>query len=176
MQDPPADQVARPGPPELTLRSRRMYEIAQQAAEPFALQTGEEEIKLPLDIEETPELPLDEQRLQQAVGNLLSNALKYTSRGGTVLMRTRVRGTQAELSVSDSGIGMSAQEQTNLFTPYYRTRTARDSAIAGHGIGLSLTRQIVVGHGGQISVRSRPGEGSAFTLHFSLDGMASAGA
>ena len=119
---------------------------------------------------------LDGQRLQQAVGNLLSNALKYTSRGGTVLLRTCVSGTQAELNVIDSGMGMSDQEQTNLFTPYYRTRTARDSAITGHGIGLSLTRQIVVAHGAQISVRSRPGDGSAFTLHFSLDGMASAGA
>ena len=104
------------------------------------------------------------------MGNLLSNALKYTPRGGTVQVRTCVSGTQAELNVIDSGMGMSDQEQTNLFTPYYRTRTARDSAIAGHGIGLSVTRQIVVAHGAQISVRSRPGEGSAFTLHFALDG------
>ncbi|MDN5821487.1 MAG: ATP-binding protein, partial [Brachybacterium sp.] len=66
--------------------------------------------------------------------------------------------------------GMSDQEQTNLFTEYYRTQTARDSAIAGHGIGLSLTRRIVVAHGGQISVRSRPGEGSTFTIRLSLDG------
>lgn len=170
VQDLLADQVARSGTQELALRPRRLSEIAQQAAESFSLHAEEEGIELRLDIEETPELPLDDQRLQQAVGNLLSNALKYTPRGGTVLVRTCVRGTQAELNVIDSGIGMSDQEQTNLFTPYYRTRTARESAITGHGIGLSLTRQIVVAHGAQISVRSRPGEGSAFTLHFSLDG------
>ncbi|WP_172805647.1 ATP-binding protein [Brachybacterium avium] len=175
VQDLLADQVARSGTQELVLRPRRLSEIAQQAAESFALRAEEQGIALELDLEETPELPLDEQRLQQAVGNLLSNALKYTARGGTVLMRTGVRGTQVELNVIDSGMGMSDQEQTNLFTPYYRTRTARDSAIAGHGIGLSLTRQIVVGHGGQISVRSRPGEGSAFTLHFALDGTERAG-
>src|SRR5699024_11480621 len=91
-------------------------------------------------------------------------------RGGRVDLRTGVHGNHAELSVADTGIGMSAQEQRNLFTQYYRTRTARESTIAGHGIGLSLTRQIVLAHGGQISVRSQPGEGSAFTLHFALDG------
>jgi two-component system, NtrC family, sensor histidine kinase KinB len=170
VQDLLADQVARSGTQELALRPRRLSEIAQQTAESFALRAEEDGIVLELDLEETPELPLDAQRLQQAVGNLLSNALKYTPRGGTVQLRTCVHGSQVELNVIDSGIGMSDHEQTNLFTPYYRTRTARDSAITGHGIGLSLTRQIVVAHGGQISVRSRPGEGSAFTLHFSLDG------
>ena len=67
------------------------------------------------------------------------------------------------------------QEQTNLFTEYYRTATARDSAIEGHGIGLALTRQIVVAHGGQISVRSTQGTGSTFTIHFALDGDDGAG-
>lgn len=82
------------------------------------LQAEEEGIELTPDIAETPELPLDAQRLQQAVGTLLSNALKHTPRGGTVQMRTCVRGTQVELNVIDSGRGMSDQAQTNLFTPY----------------------------------------------------------
>lgn len=175
VQDLLADQVARSGTQELVLRPRRLSEIARQSTESFALRATEVGIALELDVEETPELPLDEQRLQQAVGNLLSNALKYTPRGGTVQVCTRVHRNQAELHVIDSGIGMSAQEQTNLFTPYYRTRTARDSAIAGHGIGLALTRQIVVAHGGQISVRSRPGKGSEFSLHFPLDGSEETG-
>jgi len=175
VQDLLADQVARSGTQELVLRPRRLSEIARQSTESFALRATEVGIALELDAEETPELPLDEQRLQQAVGNLLSNALKYTPRGGTVQVCTRVHRNQAELHVIDSGIGMSAQEQTNLFTPYYRTRTARESAIAGHGIGLALTRQIVVAHGGQISVRSRPGKGSEFSLHFPLDGSEETG-
>lgn len=176
VEDLLADQVARSGTQELTLRPRRLSEIAQQAAESFALRAEEAGIALELDLQETPELPLDAQRLQQAVGNLLSNALKYTGRGGRVDLRTGVHGNHAELSVADTGIGMSAQEQRNLFTQYYRTRTARESAIAGHGIGLSLTRQIVLAHGGQISVRSQPGEGSTFTLRFSLDGADGDGA
>src|SRR5699024_12453014 len=90
--------------------------------------------------------------------------------GGSVSCRTSLHATYAELSVVDAGNGISDQEQTNLFTDYYRTETARHSAIEGHGIGLSLTRRIVVAHGGQISVRSRPGEGSTFTVRLALDG------
>ncbi|HJG91514.1 MAG TPA: ATP-binding protein, partial [Brachybacterium massiliense] len=56
-----------------------------------------------------------------------------------------------------------------LFTDYYRTETARNSDIPGHGIGLSLTRRIVVAHNGQISVSSRAGEGSTFTIRFASD-------
>lgn len=170
VQDLLADQVSRAGTEELTLRPRRLSEIARRAVESAAPQAREAGIVLEADLEETPELPLDEKRVQQALGNLLSNALKYTPQGGRVHVRTSVRGNQLELSVVDTGIGMSMQEQAKLFTEYYRTRAARDSAIAGHGIGLALTRRIVVAHGGQISVRSRPGRGSTFTLRFALDG------
>ncbi|MCT2295213.1 ATP-binding protein [Brachybacterium muris] len=137
----------------------------------MALRAEDRGITLERRIVETPELPLDAQRLQQAVVNLLSNALKYTSSGGTVTVcvHTAVEDHHLELAVTDTGIGMSDQEQTNLFTDYYRTETARNSDIPGHGIGLSLTRRIVVAHGGQISVSSRPGEGSTFTIRFGLD-------
>ncbi|MDN5900462.1 MAG: ATP-binding protein [Brachybacterium sp.] len=170
VQDLLADQVTRSGTQQLELRPNRLSEIARQAAESFALRAEEEGVTLEVDTQETPEMPLDAKRFQQAVGNLLSNAVKYTPRGGTVRVLTTVESNHAQLSISDTGIGMSDQEQTNLFTEYYRTQTARDSAIAGHGIGLSLTRRIVVAHGGQISVRSRPGEGSTFTIRLSLDG------
>ncbi|MGO1226103.1 MAG: sensor histidine kinase [Brachybacterium sp.] len=103
------------------------------------------------------------------MGNLLSNALKYTPRGGTVRVHTCVHNNHAELNIIDSGIGMSDQEQTNLFTDFYRTETTRHSDIPGHGIGLSLTRRLVIAHGGQISVHSRPGSGSTFTIRFALE-------
>ena len=169
VQDLLADQVARSGTEKLTLRPARLSEIAQQAAESVALRAEERGIILERRIVETPELPLDAQRLQQAVGNLLSNALKYTPRGGTVCVHTMVEDHHLELAVTDTGIGMSDQEQTNLFTDYYRTETARNSDIPGHGIGLSLTRRIVVAHNGQISVSSRAGEGSTFTIRFASD-------
>ena len=169
VQDLLQDQVERSGPEKLTLRPARLSRIAEEVAESLALRAEELDITLERKISETPELPLDAHRVEQAVGNLLSNALKYTPRGGTVCVHTLVDNNQVELEVVDTGIGMSDQEQTNLFTDYYRTETARRSDIPGHGIGLSLTRRIVVAHGGQISVRSRPGAGSTFTIRFTLD-------
>jgi signal transduction histidine kinase len=166
VQDLLADQVTRSGTQQLTLRPHRLSEIAGESADSFALQAREQGIALEQEIHASPELPLDAHRVRQAVDNLLSNALKYTGRGGRVTVHTCVRGPDVELNVVDTGIGMSAKEQTALFTDYYRTPTARESAIAGHGIGLSLTRRIVVAHGGQISVRSTPGEGSTFTIRF----------
>ena len=170
VQDLLADQVTRSRTQDLTLRPQRLSGIAAASADAVALRAEAAGITLVREIEETPEQALDAKRLQQGVDNLLSNALKYTPRGGTVRVRTAVRENNAELSIIDTGMGMSDQEQTNLFTDYYRTETARHSTIEGHGLGLSLTRRIVVAHGGQISVRSRPGEGSAFTLRFGLDG------
>src|SRR5699024_8047001 len=105
----------------------------------------------------------------QAVDNLLANALKYTRRGGLIRLHTCVAGGAVELNVVDTGIGMSDAEQTNLFTDFYRTETARTSGIDGHGIGLALTRKIILAHGGQISVRSRPGSGSTFTIRLPLN-------
>ncbi|WP_157773357.1 sensor histidine kinase [Brachybacterium vulturis] len=171
VQDLLADQVTRSGTQQLQLRPQRLSELAQQSVNSFALRAAEAGITLETEIVETPELPLDSNRMQQAVDNLLSNAVKYTPRDGRVRVVTVVGESHLELRVVDSGIGMSAQEQTNLFTEYYRTATARDSAIEGHGIGLALTRRIVVAHGGQISVRSTQGTGSTFTIHFSLDGI-----
>lgn len=169
VQDLLADQVARAGTEKLTLRSVRLSDLAEQAAESFAPRAQELGITLVQEISTTPELSLDSQRIQQGVGNLLSNALKYTPRGGTVRVHTCVHNNHAELNIIDSGIGMSDQEQTNLFTDYYRTETARHSDIPGHGIGLSLTRRLVIAHGGQISVHSRPGSGSTFTIRFALE-------
>ena len=77
-------------------------------------------------------------------------------------------GQYVMLAVTDTGIGMSDQEQTDLFTDYYRTRTALESDITGHGIGLALTHRIVRAHGGQISVVSSPGSGSTFTIRLPI--------
>lgn len=174
VEDLLADQVTRSGTQELELRTHRLSEIACDSAASFRLEAAKAGVSFVQDFEPTPALPLDAPRLRQAVDNLLSNAVKYTPAGGTVTVRTSVQDGHAQLEVSDTGIGMSMQEQANLFTEYYRTATARGSTIAGHGIGLALARRIVVALGGQISVRSAPGEGSTFTLRFALDSFEAA--
>ncbi|WP_422115696.1 ATP-binding protein [Brachybacterium sp. UNK5269] len=163
-----ADQVLRSTDEGLRLRPRRVSEIADEVAESFAPQAAKAGITLIRETGETPAIPLDAHRMTQALDNLLSNALKYTPRGGIIRLHTCVAGGAVEVNVIDTGIGMSDAEQTNLFTDYYRTETARTSGIDGHGIGLALTRKLILAHGGQISVRSRPGQGSAFTIRLPL--------
>ena len=166
------DQAARSGSGVLTLRPARVSDLLRESVESVALRADELGLTLEQDLEETPLQQIDASRMRQAIDNLVSNALKYTPRGGTVRVHTCFAESSVELAVTDTGIGMSDQEQTDLFTDYYRTRTALESDIPGHGIGLALTHRIVLAHGGQISVLSTPGSGSTFTIRLPISGNA----
>ena len=157
------------GATKLDLQSSRLSELAAQAVESIAPRAERGGVTVVSDIAQTPRTDLDPARITQALGNLLSNAVKYTPRGGTVTVRTYVVDGAVLASVRDTGIGMSDREVANLFTNYYRTPTAVQHNISGHGIGLTLARRVLVAHGGQISVRSAPGKGSEFTLRLPMD-------
>jgi signal transduction histidine kinase len=107
---------------------------------------------------------LDAQRMGQVVDNLVSNAIKYTPAGGRVEVCLVLDGNRAELAVSDTGIGIGATDRDRLFTRFFRTRDARDQSIQGIGLGLSIAKSIVEGHGGRIEVESEPGSGSVFRV------------
>jgi signal transduction histidine kinase len=109
----------------------------------------------------------DPARLDQVLTNLLSNAFKYSPRGGTVRVAVVAAGGGAELRVSDEGIGIPAAEQGRLFQPFARG-SATPRNIPGAGLGLYITAQIVARHGGRIAVDSQPGRGSAFTVWLPL--------
>ena len=102
----------------------------------------------------------DAGQLEQVVCNLVSNALKFTEDGGTVECGVDVEGSQARLTVSDDGIGIPENEQSGLFTRFFRSTTATDRAIQGTGLGLNIASSIVRSHGGAISVVSAPGRGT----------------
>lgn len=157
------------GATKLDLQSARLSELAAQAVESIAPRAASGGVRIEVDLAQTPRTDLDPARITLALGNLLSNAVKYTPRGGTVTVRTSTVDGAVQASVSDTGIGMSDKEMAHLFTDYYRTPTALQHNISGHGIGLTLARRALVAHGGQISVRSEPGEGSEFTLRLPLD-------
>lgn len=111
---------------------------------------------------------VDGPHLAQAVENLLTNAVKFTPRGGTVHLAASVDGDEAVVSVTDTGVGMSAEEQRRAFDRFYRSRGARDTTVQGIGVGLAIVKQIMDAHDGRIELRSEPGQGSVFTLHLPL--------
>jgi signal transduction histidine kinase len=98
------------------------------------------------------------------VTNLLTNAVKFTSDGGTVSVRLRSDRESSEIVVQDSGVGISEADQEKLFTRFFRAATAFEDAIQGTGLGLTIVQAIVTLHGGEVEVTSRQGEGTTVTV------------
>ncbi len=111
-----------------------------------------------------PDTELDTNLLERAVVNLLSNAVKFTPQGGTISLNTVQAGEDIAIAISDSGIGIAEDEMENLFTKFYRTSSARYNAVQGSGLGLMIVKAIVEAHGGRVTVASKIGEGTTFTL------------
>ena len=111
----------------------------------------------------------DRSKLEQIVYNLTENALKYTPDGGQITVTLQARGHNAILSVQDNGVGIPEEDQAHIFERFYRVDKARSRDTGGTGLGLSIVRQLVTMHGGTITVQSKPGQGSTFTVQLPLD-------
>lgn len=112
----------------------------------------------------------DKEMIRRAVFNLVSNALKYTPRGGTVSVRMKVdeAAGQVSVEVSDTGVGISEQDLPRLFTKFFRVESSKKMA-KGTGLGLVLVKEVIESlHGGHVSVQSTMGKGSTFTISLSL--------
>ena len=110
----------------------------------------------------------DAELLEKALLNLLSNALKFTARGGSVTVAIRATEQHAVIRVEDTGVGVLPEELPRLFERFYQGQTSLMPEQGGSGIGLSLARELVVLHGGTISVQSVLGDGSVFTVQLPL--------
>jgi len=108
----------------------------------------------------------DPNGLHTVLLNLADNAIKYTPEGGAVKIVGSAAPEGYELAVSDTGVGIRLEHQGRIFERFYRVDKARDRATGGTGLGLSIVKHIMESHGGRVSVRSVPGEGSTFTVFF----------
>ncbi len=106
----------------------------------------------------------DADRLRQALLNLVDNAVKYTPAGGRVTLSLHREPGWVRITVADTGIGIAPEDLPHIFERFYRVDKARSRALGGTGLGLSIVQWIAQAHGGQITVESRPGVGSEFTL------------
>jgi signal transduction histidine kinase len=143
--------------------------IVREAVESAGAVARSRELDLRLELAPVPIVTGDKERLSQLIGNLVSNALKFTPAGGRVTVKTFVDGRHAVVEVEDDGIGIPAGEQDRLFQRFFRSSTATEQAIPGTGLGLVISRAIAEAHGGSIDVRSDAGSGACFRVELPLD-------
>ncbi len=106
----------------------------------------------------------DPHRLEQLIGNLVSNAIKYTPEGGTITLSLFGDGEWARIEVSDTGIGIPPEHLPHIFDRFYRVDKSRSRAGGGTGLGLAIVKGIAEQHGGKVTVTSEPGKGSTFSV------------
>ena len=152
-----APLLLEPGEVDLAALVRDAVELGRCRAE-------EAGVTLATELEPVARCIGDRDRLAQVLDNLLLNALKFTPPGGRVVVHLSQAGTQARIEVADTGIGIAEDDLPQLFDRFYRAKNATGRSVPGLGLGLTIVRTIVEGHGGTVRVRSRVGEGTAFTI------------
>ena len=125
--------------------------------------------KLTLVTDSLPEIVADKERIEQVIINVVSNAIKYTPDGGEIKLSARAADGGVELTISDNGIGIPAEDLPHLFERFYRVEKSRTSETGGTGLGLAIAKEIVDAHGGSISIASELGEGTAVTIYLPLE-------
>ncbi len=154
---------------QLELRALYIHEVVDQVV--TALQPRAQNKNLILTVDVSRDLPPvwgDSNRVAQILTNLISNAIQYTPPGGRITVSARASGDMLEVSVADTGIGISKEDQKKIFDRFFRANDPLVQETPGTGLGLPITASLVQMHGGQIWVESELGEGSTFTFTLPL--------
>jgi signal transduction histidine kinase len=156
---------------------RRRYDMAPAAVEPlvretlnaFAYPLAQQGFKVELTVApDLPEVRMDAEAVGQALGNLVDNAIKYSGERKVLAIDARIVDGAVALSVADEGIGIPTEEHARIFEKFYRVGRSETQGRRGSGVGLTLVRHVAEAHGGRVTVESRPGAGSRFTLRLPL--------
>jgi signal transduction histidine kinase len=148
--------------PRLTRRPVALVPWLVEVLSPWKAAAQEKNLNWYVTIpDDLPTLEIDPDRLGQAVGNLLSNAIKFTQPQGTVAISIGVHQGELRIVVQDSGPGITPEEQAHIFEPFYR---GSKRFAQGMGLGLTIARDLIAAHAGQIEFQSQPGIGSQFTI------------
>lgn len=148
----------------------KLRELLQDTFDACARSGQDKHLDFQLDLpKELGPVALDKDLVRIAINNLLTNAIKYSNENGVVRMSVEETDMAVRISVSDEGIGIAPEEQEKIFEKFYRSHSEEVSSRNGHGLGLSLAREIVQLHHGTLTVNSTPGKGSEFIVEFSKE-------
>ncbi|SDM89290.1 two-component system, OmpR family, phosphate regulon sensor histidine kinase PhoR [Fictibacillus solisalsi] len=150
----------------LNLQKVNLSAIVEEVIVMLETKAKEKEITLKYSVEGDTTVEGDAPRLKQVFINLINNSLNYTPKGGRVTIRLKESSEKVTFSVSDTGIGIQKEEISRIFERFYRVDKARSRNSGGTGLGLAIVKHLIEAHHGRIHVKSKPGEGSTFTLVF----------
>lgn len=139
-------------------------QIIEKSIEEIKSQAAQKGLELEYSPEKLPGVKADPERLKQVLVNLLSNAVKYTVKGRVEVL-AKIDGNKLMLTVADTGVGVSAEDQKKLFQKFSRVYNEETKMVSGTGLGLWISRELILKMGGDITVESIRGVGSHFTIH-----------
>jgi two-component system phosphate regulon sensor histidine kinase PhoR len=150
---------------EIHFRNAKIEDIFQAATQMCRPKAEEKKIRIDLDCEKEITAVFDPALIEQAVVNLLDNAIKYSEPQSNVLMKSYLQNTEVIICIQDHGIGIAQKHLPRLFERFYRVDKARSRSLGGTGLGLAIVKHIAQAHGGHVMVESQLGEGSRFSIH-----------
>jgi len=149
----------------LELRPTKVHALLQEILSQFQPKLEDKKGTLQVVIEPVAnELHIDKSHFQNMLNNLLENALKYNDKIPIIEINTRLEEQNYCIEIKDNGMGISADDQKQIFDKFYRVSTGDLHQVKGFGLGLNYVKQVVEAHKGQITVKSKIGEGSTFTI------------
>jgi len=147
-----------------------LAEIVRSAIRAMGYPAEQQQFQLNVQLEEgIPPVKVDRDAIEQAILNLLANAMKYSGESRDIDLRLKRANGQAVIEVEDRGVGIEPDERKRIFEQFYRVPTSGNERIPGTGLGLTLVRHIAEGHGGAVTVESAVGRGSTFAIHLPLE-------
>ena len=139
--------------------------VVKDMVESFQKLTADEGFQISLDISEPlPDMVFDREAMEQVIHNLIDNACKYSDESRTIDVHLYPKGSRIVISVRDHGIGIRKEDQDKIFSRFYRAGEELSQTVKGSGIGLTIVKQIVEAHHGEVTVESSPGKGSIFNV------------
>jgi two-component system sensor histidine kinase BaeS len=157
--------LAEAGKLNMVRQAENISTIINQAVAAMQPRASAKGVSLLTDLPDgLPLCDIDSHRISQVLRNLMDNAVVHTPEGGTVTVAARHQDKWIEVSVTDTGEGIPAEDLPNIFERFYRVDQSRARATGGHGLGLTIAKRLVEAHGGKIDVQSELGKGSRFTF------------
>jgi PAS domain S-box-containing protein len=154
---------------DLRLEAFDMLEAVEEVMATIRPQAVSKSLELEAAVPARIALHADRVRFKEVLYNLLSNAVKFTHEGGHIGVEAAIEGSDAEISVSDSGVGIAAAEQAPVFDKFYQAGSTTRGIKEGTGLGLAIAKELVEAHGGRIWLRSEPDKGSRFAFTMPLE-------